>query len=124
MKKQSQLGMNPGTASHRLVKDLLFSFALQLGHKCFRCQQELKRESFTIEHKEAWLDSENPAAMFFDLENIAFSHAPCNFSAARKANKASDQAVRVKTNKDKNTIRMRRNYTSEARATKYRETGH
>ena len=84
MKKQLQLGLNPGTASHRLVKDLLFKFVVDAGHTCFRCGLILTRDDFSIEHKEPWLDSAEPAVKFFDLSNIAFSHKVCNYGAARK----------------------------------------
>lgn len=83
-KKQSQLGMNPSTASGRLVKDVLFSLVVETGRNvCFRCNQKIKREDFSIEHKTPWLDSEDPVKMFFDLDNIAFSHLSCNIKASR-----------------------------------------
>lgn len=85
MKKQSQLGMNPSTASGRLVKDLLFSFVVKFGNRCFHCGGDLTRETFSIEHKKPWLDSEDPVRLYFDLENIAFSHQSCNRAAARPA---------------------------------------
>jgi hypothetical protein len=78
MKKTAQLGMNPGTASQRLVKDLLFDFVQKAGHVCFRCGGELSRGDFSIEHKEPWLDSDDPLGLFFDLNNIAYSHRDCN----------------------------------------------
>ena len=88
MKKQQQLGINPGTASHRLVKDLLFKFVVDAGHKCFRCDLPLTRGDFSIEHIVPWLDSNDPAGLYFDLANIAFSHRVCNFAVARKPSKA------------------------------------
>lgn len=96
MKKQQQLGMNPGTAAHRLIKDLLFSFVVSAGHKCHHCKEELTRETFSVEHKEPWLDAANPSERFFDLKNIAFSHQSCNSAAARRPhrlyeNKATSQ---------------------------------
>lgn len=84
-KKAIQLGMNPSTASGRLLKDILFSFAIKLGYdKCYHCNKELTRDTFSIEHKEAWLDSEDPISLFFDLDNIDFSHKSCNSAAGRK----------------------------------------
>lgn len=84
-KKTKQLGMNPSTAAHRLKKSILFSFAKQLGHNwCYQCGAEIEDiHKFTIEHKKPWLDSDNPSENFFDLDNIAFSHASCNYRAAR-----------------------------------------
>ncbi len=83
-KKQEQLGMNPSTASGRLVKDLLFDFIQKEGIKCFRCEKKMTRETFSIEHKIPWLDSENPIELYFNLDNISFSHLPCNSKAARR----------------------------------------
>ena len=83
MKKQKQLGMNPATASNRLVKDLLFNFAVQAGHVCFQCGEPLTRDQFSIEHKVPWLDSEDPLHLYFSLDNIAFSHPSCNYAARR-----------------------------------------
>ena len=84
-KKTKQLGMNPGTAAHRLRKSILFSFAKKLGFNwCYQCATEIVDiDNFTIEHKKPWLDSDNPPEVFFDLDNIAFSHAGCNYRAAR-----------------------------------------
>lgn len=75
--------MNPSTASNRLVKDLLFSFVQKEGHKCFHCGGEISREDFSIEHKIPWLDSDDPIGLFFDLDNIAFSHFKCNSGKSR-----------------------------------------
>ena len=87
MKKHLQLGMNPSTAAHRLRMDILFKMVIDAGHKCFRCGESLDRESFSIEHKIPWLDSENPKKMFFSLENIAFSHRSCNYAAGKRPHK-------------------------------------
>lgn len=86
-KKANQLGMNPSTASHRLVKDILFKFVIDSGHVCFHCGEDLTRETFSIEHMEPWLDTDRPAELFFDLSNIAFSHLRCNIKASRPWNK-------------------------------------
>ncbi len=84
-KKSEQLGMAYGTASNRLVKDLLYSFIVKTGQNaCHHCGKEMTRENFSIEHKTPWLDSPDPLGLFFDLENISFSHMSCNFGAARK----------------------------------------
>lgn len=95
-KKSEQLGMNAGTASHRLTKDILFQFVVSGGHKCYRCGEELQRDNFSIEHKEPWLDSGNPVQLFFDLNNIAYSHLSCNVSAARRTNKKYNSAAERK----------------------------
>src|SRR3990167_7294579 len=84
MKKHLQLGMNPSTAAHRLRMDILFKMVIDAGYKCFHCGDVLDRETFSIEHKTPWLYSSDPRKMFFSLENIAFSHKLCNYSAARR----------------------------------------
>lgn len=83
-KKKTQLGMNPSTASHRLVKDILFKFVQEAGHTCHQCAGELTRDTFSVEHKEPWLDSADPQGLYFNLDNIAFSHLSCNSKAARR----------------------------------------
>ena len=84
--KTKQLGIDPGTASNRLKKNLLFEFAKRLDmHWCYQCAAEIKdSDNFSIEHKTPWLHSEDPKGLFFSIENIAFSHKSCNYSAARK----------------------------------------
>ena len=85
--KAKQLGMNPSTASGRLVKDVLFKFVSEAGHKCFQCGGGLTRETFSLEHKTPWLHTDEPVKNYFDLDNIAFSHKSCNSSAARHPHK-------------------------------------
>ena len=85
MKKEKQLGMNPSTASSRLIKDILFKFINDLKlNSCYHCQTPMSRDDFSIEHKTPWLDSETPKELFFDLTNISFSHLSCNVSRSRK----------------------------------------
>lgn len=43
----------------------------------------MSRETFSIEHKIPWLDSEDPTGLFFNLDNISFSHKSCNYEAKR-----------------------------------------
>ena len=83
-RKTKQLGINPGTATHRLLKDILFDFVIKSEHRCHRCNGELTRESFSIEHITPWLDSDNPTELFFSLDNIAYSHLKCNVGARRR----------------------------------------
>ena len=81
-KKDEQLGMDHTTAGHRLRKMLLFEFAKRLGlDKCFRCRKQLTIDDFTIDHKEPWLDV--GPELFWDVNNIAFSHSKCNILAQR-----------------------------------------
>lgn len=85
-KKEKQLGMKLGTASGRLKKSLLFKLVVQCGLDiCFRCKNKIDTpEDLTVEHKLAWLDSDNPVELFFDLDNISFSHSACNSGAGKR----------------------------------------
>ena len=129
MKKQNQLGMNPSTASNRLVKDILFKLAVDAGHKCFQCQGELTRESFSIEHKEPWLDSDDPIALYFNLDNIAFSHHGCNVGARRKAEALCGtcskytKGCRCDLCKAAHAEAYRINYKPDQRSARYIRTG-
>jgi len=84
-KKTKQLGMNPSTASNKLKKHLLFNLAKRLDiNWCYQCGAEIQEPSeLTVEHKTPWLDSKDPVDLFFNIENIAFSHPTCNYSASR-----------------------------------------
>lgn len=75
-KRQKQLGMNYGTATYRLLRDLLFYKVKD--QKCYRCGCEMSREDFSLDHKINWLDSEDPKGIFFDINNISYSHKGCN----------------------------------------------
>ncbi|WNL50867.1 HNH endonuclease [Xanthomonas phage Murka] len=76
--KGELLGMSFGTARARLDRDLLFKFAVSLGHVCHRCGKDLDRDSFSVDHVTNWSVSSDPFNSFFDLDNIAFSHFECN----------------------------------------------
>lgn len=83
-KKKLQLGMNPSTAYGRLVKDIIWNFVEKTGYSdCCKCGLPMTRDTFSIEHVVPWLDSENPIALYFDLNNIDFSHMKCNRADAR-----------------------------------------
>jgi len=83
--KVRQLGMDPGTASNRLGKALLFSLGKKLNMDwCFHCAARIESyKDMSIEHKVPWLHSKDPSDLYFDLDNIAFSHKSCNYKAAR-----------------------------------------
>lgn len=85
-RKKDLLGMPFGTANGRLKKNLLFTFAQKLDmDTCFQCGEKITDiDTFSIEHKDSWMNSEDPVKAFFDLDNIAFSHASCNYNAAGK----------------------------------------
>lgn len=92
-KKSRLLGMNFVTARNRLDRDLLFQFATQLGHKCYRCGGELTRDSFSVDHKENWSAADDPVKAFFALDNIAFSHIRCNTAERTKRVRNNDHGL-------------------------------
>jgi len=93
-KKNAQLGMNFGTATYRLTKDLLFNLVKQIP--CYRCGGPLERTNFSVEHITPWLDSEDPVGLFFDLNNITYSHLSCNVAHGRRTNKIYVDALERK----------------------------
>jgi len=48
---------------------------------------DLLPKELSIEHITPYLDSDDPKKLFFDLNNIAFSHLKCNSGAARQTKK-------------------------------------
>ena len=85
-KKDDLLGIPHGTANHQLRKMILFKCVQKLGEDiCYRCNRKIESiEDFSIEHKIAWQQSENPKETFFDLDNISFSHLNCNTAARER----------------------------------------
>lgn len=83
--KVQQLGMPIGTAMARLKKMMMFQMAQKLGQDiCYRCGKRIETvKEISVEHKKTWLHSEDPIKLFFDLDNIAFSHHSCNSHAGR-----------------------------------------
>ncbi len=78
-----ELGESFSSAYHRLVKDLLYDFVSKSGIKCHQCGGEMTREDFSIEHKTPWKGSDDPKDLFFNIENISYSHRVCNTRAKR-----------------------------------------
>jgi len=95
-KKNEQLGMSHGKAQGRLRKSIMFFLAQKTGYDiCYQCNEKIiSVDDLSIEHKIPWLDSEDPTKLFFDLNNIAFSHLKCNVDAAR-----SDTPAKLNHNK-------------------------
>jgi len=90
-KDNDELGMNVGTASNALRKQMMFLMAKQLNRDiCFQCGRKIESvKEFTIDHKIPWRRSDDPKQLFFDLDNIAFSHGTCNTAAARRGEPAN-----------------------------------
>ena len=77
------LGMDKGTAMHRLKKIIMFELAKKAGiDRCHRCKLLINNvEEFSVEHIESWLWKD--VELFWDINNIAFSHLACNSASAK-----------------------------------------
>lgn len=76
--KDQTLGMPLGTANNRLKKAIIFNLLKRLNDlSCFRCGEEIQSaDDMTTDHKIEWEGVSSD--LFFDVNNIAFSHAKCN----------------------------------------------
>ena len=77
-RKSIFLGMPFGTASNQLRKRIMLNLLQKLGEDfCYRCGQKIETvDELSIEHKKAWQGVD--ISLFWDLDNIAFSHLDCN----------------------------------------------
>lgn len=116
--KKEQLGMSSSSASGRLVKDILFS--LIKDKPCYHCGEPLTRETFSIEHKVPWLHSENPSELYFNLENIDFSHLICNIKSGR-GNKKYNSKEEARLEENKKRREKRQSFSKEKRQEMRRE---
>lgn len=94
--KENQLGMCLTKARARLMKSLLFRMAVKAGeNNCFRCGIPIENEeNLTVDHKIPWLHEEDAKELFFNLDNIAFSHPKCNILAARLTTSYHDKTTK------------------------------
>jgi len=78
-KKEAQLGMPFGTASHRLRKKMTLYLLTKLNENtCYRCLQPITdANDLSMDHKQNWLNVNTD--LFWDTDNIAFSHKSCNY---------------------------------------------
>jgi len=93
-KIKEQLGISYGAARNRLWAQLLLRMAQELCRDaCFRCGKRIETvEEFSVDHKKAWLDESSD--LFWDLNNIAFSHRTCNGKAARRNPEAQRESIK------------------------------
>lgn len=76
-RKSQQLGMAASTAAGHLRRKIIHMLLERLGeNECFVCGLPMTSDDISIEHKEPWLDVDPD--LFWDLDNIAFSHKGCN----------------------------------------------
>jgi len=116
--------MSVSTAQSRLLRDILWSLVVETGRNyCCKCKEVMDRNTFSIEHIKPWLDSEDPVGLFYDLENISFSHLTCNISNARRVVVYRKGQERDNRTKELNRLSKRRNYCPDKRREKYLLTG-
>tara|TARA_Y100001973_G_C5186894_1_gene328446 strand:+ start:917 stop:1453 length:537 start_codon:yes stop_codon:yes gene_type:complete len=77
------LGINKSTAMARLRKMILFELVKKAGmDRCHQCKFLIHDVAeLSIEHIKPWLWKDKK--LFWDLNNIAFSHLSCNSSAGQ-----------------------------------------
>lgn len=77
-RKNQTLGMPHGTAANRLRKILLFNQLKKHSENvCARCGKSIETvDELSIEHLKPWEGIS--AELFWDLNNVAFSHLFCN----------------------------------------------
>jgi hypothetical protein len=87
------LGMPYGTAEKHLRKSMLHALAQQCGKDiCRWCQTKIESHSdLAVVHLHDWADD---AALYWDLNNVAFSHVSC--AAERGGIQQEDQMERLK----------------------------
>ncbi len=123
--KSLALGMNFATARARLDRDLLFKLAVLTGHKCYRCGGDLRREDFSVDHKNVWIKQPDPKAAFFDLDNVAFSHHHCNMlEMVGRRTKYSDPKEGRRIRNRRTTDKRREVYDPTVRHAYYKRTGY
>jgi hypothetical protein len=100
-KKDGQLGVAYGTACNRLRRLVLFKLVVECKRDiCYHCGKAIEFvDELSIEHKIPWLDSEEPEKLFFDLDNIAFSHLACNSAAARRTQTSKQSPEKRESNR-------------------------
>jgi hypothetical protein len=92
-RKTAFLGMPHGTACNRLRKMILFNLLLRRGENvCFKCSQTIETaDELSVEHKQPWEGIS--VELFWDVDNIAFSHLRCNTNHRRKGGRADMRKV-------------------------------
>ena len=121
-KRKKQLKENFSTACGRLRRNIMFKLVNAAGYKCFRCGKKMTLETFSVDHKIPWLDSDNPRETFFNLKNIAYSHRSCNSSVARRTNKKYPN-IKARQKAEWTRYAKRHPYDAKKRRERYLKTG-
>lgn len=91
-----ELGMSMGKARNILIRKLMWQMIVETGRtSCYHCGKEMTEDNYSIEHVIPWRYSEKPSEMFFELDNISYSHHSCNSAAARRVSETGTVVNRV-----------------------------
>lgn len=84
------------TARHRLQRMILFDFVQKAGRdSCYQCGSLIESvEELSIEHM---TPHRSDPMLFWDLDNIAYSHLKCNFVAGTKLGSETGRRPKTKT---------------------------
>lgn len=87
------LGMPMGTADRKLRKAVIFELAQQTGkNTCCRCGSTIEEpDDLALVHVKDWEDPDE----YWDLTNIAFSHASCQAARSGKRQKEKREMSRI-----------------------------
>lgn len=98
--RSKQLGMSWGKANNKLRKSILFNLLIKYNENiCFKCSNRIEKiEELSIEHKIAWF--RNDTKLFWDLDNIAFSHLSCNSSQPRTIEQKKNLSILMSDEKN------------------------
>ena len=74
------LGCSYSTARNRLRVRIIYDLFHRLNAlSCYRCGEHIAdHQELSIDHKIAWLNSDDPSGLYFDVTNLAASHKRCN----------------------------------------------
>jgi hypothetical protein len=126
-KKEQQLGMKIGTASHKLRRAVMFSLLVKLNLDiCSRCSEKLQENNYSMDHVVDWLDSDKPVDLFFDINNISFSHKLCNSKAGKRPHKkytSSEEKHEAQIQHQRNWRRINKDKYKVQRKDKYLRRG-
>lgn len=86
-RRSEQLGMSYSKALARLKKLLIFHLIQKCSmDHCFRCGDPIEHvDDMSTDHKQPWMHSGKANELFFDMDNIAFSHTKCNIASSRSS---------------------------------------
>jgi len=98
-KYSTLLGMDLGTASNRLKKQIFLQMAAELGRDlCLKCNLRIENaEDLSVDHIKPWRGAD--PKLFWDLSNIAFSHRKCNKPDRPKRKESPDGQAWCSTHK-------------------------